>query len=219
MRTGEPSQDETASPAKQRATTPRRSLAADKPTTSAQSDRRHSRRAPGRGATSPRLLGVGVPVAAAREKEQQGPSVVVQWNAAALAAMLALKKAPRSAVRAGHTPYLHVRRVGRIRPQSAGDAARDACVSRRNTARRPRRQGVSYAAYRALLDLFPSQASAFVALLTQLGYHRRAHVDRHLDTRGNLGNVAAQAELNFRHGDGSNQLGGYADTAGGAPVK
>ena len=33
-----------------------------------------------------------------------------------------------------------------------------------------------------------------------------------------IGNIAAQAELAFRHRDGSNQLGGYADTTGYDPV-
>jgi hypothetical protein len=33
-----------------------------------------------------------------------------------------------------------------------------------------------------------------------------------------IGNVTAQAEIDFRHGDGSNQLGNYADTTGYQPV-
>ena len=78
-------------------------------------------------------------------------------------------------------------------------------------------EAVSYAAYRALLDLFPSQASAFVALLTQLGYDP-SDTSTDTSTPVGIGNVAAQAELNFRHGDGSNQLGGYADTTGYTPV-
>ncbi len=76
---------------------------------------------------------------------------------------------------------------------------------------------VSYAAYRALLDLFPSQASLFTTQMNNLGYDP-ADTSTDTTTQTGVGNVAAQAVLAFRHSDGSNQAGNYADTSGYVPV-
>ena len=76
---------------------------------------------------------------------------------------------------------------------------------------------VSYAAYRALLDLFPSQASLFTAQMNNYGYDPN-NTSTDTTTQAGVGNVAAQAVLTFRHSDGSNQAGNYADTSGYAPV-
>jgi hypothetical protein len=76
-----------------------------------------------------------------------------------------------------------------------------------------RRKAMSFAAYRVLVDLFPTQKAQFDAEMASLGYDPT-------DTTGNIatpqgiGNVAAAALLQFRHADGSNQLG---DLNGGAP--
>jgi hypothetical protein len=53
--------------------------------------------------------------------------------------------------------------------------------------------------------------------MSSLGYNPN---DTSADTRSptGIGNVAAQAVLSFRHGDGSNQLSGYADTSNYQPV-
>jgi hypothetical protein len=83
-------------------------------------------------------------------------------------------------------------------------------------------EAVSYAAYLAMLDLFPSEATRFARLLASLGYDPS---DRSTDTRTprGVGNVAAQAVLDFRHHDGANQLGdlhpgAYSDYTGYMPV-
>jgi len=76
---------------------------------------------------------------------------------------------------------------------------------------------VSYAAYRALLDLFPSQAPLFTALMNNLGYDP-SNTSTDTTTQVGVGNAAAQAVLAFRHTDGSNQAGNYADTSGYVPV-
>src|SRR5262249_48647650 len=76
-------------------------------------------------------------------------------------------------------------------------------------------QAMSFAAYRALVDLFPqpSEQPLFTRLMTNLGYDPH---DGSIDTATptGVGNVAAQAVLEFRHHDGSNQLG---ELNGGAP--
>lgn len=69
-------------------------------------------------------------------------------------------------------------------------------------------QAISYAAYRALLDLFPGEQARFDALMRRLGYNPS---DRsHDSTPAGIGNRAAQAVLESRHHDGANQLGNLA---------
>lgn len=69
-----------------------------------------------------------------------------------------------------------------------------------------RHEAVSYAAYRAAVDLFPTEKAHFDQRLTQLGYDpTNASTDP--TTPAGIGNLAAKAVLEFRHGDGSNQLG------------
>ncbi len=81
-----------------------------------------------------------------------------------------------------------------------------------------RKKAVSYAAYRTLLDLFPTQAASFEARMISLGYDP---TDTTLDitTPAGIGNMAAAALLQHRHHDGSNQLGdlnpgAYTDYSG-----
>jgi hypothetical protein len=75
-------------------------------------------------------------------------------------------------------------------------------------------QAISFAAYRAAVDLFPGGASAiFDSLMADLGYEAG---DRSTDTSSptGIGNATANAVLGFHHRDGANQLG---DESGGAP--
>jgi hypothetical protein len=99
--------------------------------------------------------------------------------------------------------------------------------------RQPRRErtatnknkAISFAAYRAAVDLFPiDDEQVFRPLMEQLGYDPD---DNSVDTQtpSGVGNVACRAVLEFRHQDGSNQLGDiggsgmpYADYTRYAPV-
>ncbi|WP_395141212.1 DUF6851 domain-containing protein, partial [Armatimonas sp.] len=78
-------------------------------------------------------------------------------------------------------------------------------------------QAVSYAAYRALVDIYPSRKASFDALLLSLGY-APTNTSTDTTTAVGIGNRCAQALLEFRHTDGSNQLKNYADTTGYVPV-
>ncbi|MGH2506798.1 MAG: vanadium-dependent haloperoxidase, partial [Ktedonobacteraceae bacterium] len=76
-------------------------------------------------------------------------------------------------------------------------------------------QALCYAAYHALVDLFPSEKQRFQQMMTSLKYDP---ADQGLDasTPAGVGNLTAQAVLDFRHADRSNQLGtiipgAYAD--------
>lgn len=78
-------------------------------------------------------------------------------------------------------------------------------------------EAMSYAAYRTLVDLFPTQAELFNDLMNQLGYDP-TNTSTDLATASGIGNRSAQALLDFRHNDGSNQLNGYDDITGYQPV-
>jgi hypothetical protein len=70
-------------------------------------------------------------------------------------------------------------------------------------------RAVSYAAYRALSDLFPSVLVIFDRLMSELGYSVSDASTDATNATG-VGNVAAAAVIAFRHHDGSNQLGDLA---------
>jgi hypothetical protein len=76
-------------------------------------------------------------------------------------------------------------------------------------------KAISYAAYRALVDLFPqlSEAPLFAGLMTAQGFDiNETSVD--VTTPSGIGNAACAKVLAFRHHDGSNQLG---DLGGSGP--
>ena len=101
-------------------------------------------------------------------------------------------------------------------------------------------EAISYAAYRTLNDLFPPTTFPSCSpattpcpfpgatyqtpdvLLQQQGFDPSnttpASPTDTAATPAAVGNLAAQAVLDFRHNDGSNQLNGYADTTGYQPV-
>jgi hypothetical protein len=86
-----------------------------------------------------------------------------------------------------------------------------------------KRKAVSFAAYRALVDLFPGLRTTLLdPLMTGLGYDP---TDPSSDVSGpsGIGNVACRAVLDFRHRDGSNQSGdlhpgAYSDYTGYTPA-
>jgi hypothetical protein len=81
-----------------------------------------------------------------------------------------------------------------------------------------KKKAISYAAYRVLLDLFPEsrfpgRPAAFAAKMTQLTYDPNDASEDTATPQG-IGNRVARAVLEYRHGDGANQLG---DEPGGTP--
>jgi hypothetical protein len=87
--------------------------------------------------------------------------------------------------------------------------------------RRPAREGslanksaaISFAAYRAAVDLFPaSKATVFDPLMASLDYGTAPP-----SGAGEIGDVAARAVLGFRHRDGANQLGDVPGGSVGVP--
>jgi hypothetical protein len=76
-------------------------------------------------------------------------------------------------------------------------------------------KAISFAAYKALVDLFPARQFDFAEQMSYLGY---AVNGSDTSTPATVGNTTAQAVLDYRHADGSNQLNGYADATGYKPV-
>jgi hypothetical protein len=172
------------------------------------------------------LLGIAL-VAGLTAQPAAADSVVTVWDEAALQAIRDVKPGPTHVAR--HLAILH---TAIYDAWAAYDAkavgTRLGGYLRRPVAERTdenKKQAISFAAYRAAVDLFPLQAqvTSFRALMVNLGYNPDdASIDRTTPT--GIGNVAAAAVLKFRHADGANQLGDlnggspYSDYTGYAPV-
>jgi hypothetical protein len=154
--------------------------------------------------------------AGARAKPNEGESIVLFWNAAALQGVRDSKLGPPMVARAlaiVHTcaydawaAYDH-RAIGTRLGGTLRRPPRERTLDNKKVA-------ISYAAYRALTDLFSAdKASVFDPLMRDLGLDPN-DVTADPTTPIGVGNIAAKAVLQYRHRDGANQLG---DEAGGVP--
>ncbi|WP_283433255.1 DUF6851 domain-containing protein [Neorhodopirellula lusitana] len=75
---------------------------------------------------------------------------------------------------------------------------------------------MSYAAYQVLTDLFPSQIDQFDIVMTELGLNPDDD-SRDITTPIGIGNSFADKLLEYRHDDGSNQLGNDSSGTPGVP--
>jgi len=143
-------------------------------------------------------------------------SIVILWNQAALQGVRDSKLGPPMVARAlaiVHTcifdawaAYDH-RAIGTRLGASLRRPARERTLANMNAA-------ISFAAYRATVDLFPAdRVGVFDPLMSSLGYEP-SDTTYSVATPAGVGNVAARAVLEFRHRDGANQLG---DEPGGKP--
>lgn len=135
------------------------------------------------------------------------PKVVVMWNQAALAAVRVVKPGPPMVARS-----LAIIHTAMYDAWAAYDAV--ALGTRlRSALRQPeaerfdanKTKAMCYAAYAACLNQYPTQKAIFDALMTQLGFALSSSFDR--SKPDGVGNLAAQAVLDFRLGDGANQDG------------
>ena len=146
-------------------------------------------------------------------------SVVVRWNQAALQGVRDSKLGPPMVSRA-----LAIVHTCAYDAWAAYD--RDAIGTRLgDTLRRPpaertranKEEAISFAAYRGAVDLFPgSRATAFDPLMASLGYDP-GDLTTDASRPAGIGNLAARAVLEFRHGDGANQLGNEPGGTPGVP--
>lgn len=92
-----------------------------------------------------------------------------------------------------------------------GDALRRPPAER---TRANKEEAISFAAYRAAVDLFPgNRSSVFDPLMAALGLDP-SDASTDVSRPAGVGNLAAHDLLEFRHADGANQLGNYADYTG-----
>jgi hypothetical protein len=143
-------------------------------------------------------------------------SIVLRWNQAALQGVRESKLGPPMVSRAlaiVHTAAydawaaydrnaVGTRLGGRLRRPPAERTRAD------------KEEAISFAAYRAAADVFPgSRSTVFDPLMASLGFDPNDSTTDASRPAG-VGNLAAQALLEFRHADGANQLGNYADYTG-----
>jgi hypothetical protein len=158
-----------------------------------------------------------------------GATIVTVWNNAALAEVRASKLGPPMVVRA-----LAIAHTCMYDAWAQYDAYAVATTVLGGSLRRPKGQrndsnkarAISFAAYRCLVNLFPASASAsrLAAVMVSQGYDP-ANDSTNTATPTGIGNVAAQAVIDARSGDGSNQYGDlnpgadpYADYTGYVPL-
>ncbi|HVH87984.1 MAG TPA: vanadium-dependent haloperoxidase [Terriglobales bacterium] len=145
---------------------------------------------------------------------EDDPNVVVLWNQAALQGVRDSTLGPPMVARAlaiVHTCIYDAwaaydkRAVGTQFGGSLRRPTKERTLANKNKA-------ISFAAYRAVLDLLPAtdKATVFDVLMTKLGYDIH---DVSVDTRtpSGIGNAACNAVIAFRHYDGSNRLGTLAN--------
>jgi hypothetical protein len=145
-----------------------------------------------------------------------GDSVVILWNGAALQGVRDSKLGPPMVARALAVVHTCAYDAWAAYDHRAVGTRLGAAL------RRPRREhtaanksaAISFAAYRAAVDLFPGdKVHVFDPLMRSLGYDP-SNATTDTTTPAGIGNVAARAVLDFRHRDGANQLG---DEPGGSP--
>jgi len=147
-------------------------------------------------------------------------SIVAQWNNAALQAIRDTHPGPPMVARALAIVHTCIYDAWAAYDPVARGTRLDTFLRRPSAERTAatRAKALSYAAYRALADLFPTAVGQFHGLMHSLGYDP-ADASTDLTTPSGVGNVAAQAVIAYRHGDGANQLGDlhpgtYADYTG-----
>ena len=167
------------------------------------------------------------PLLHAQEALSQAPGIVLQWNTLLLQAVRANPQlGPTVVARAlaiVHTCMYEAWSLYTPQAQSTSALA----IPRRTSSEwtdDSKQEAISYAAYGALIDLFPVQQPLFQAQMEQLGYPMSANQALSVQTSPRrIGEVVARTVLAFRHHDGSNQLGDlhpgpYSDYTGYMPV-
>jgi hypothetical protein len=167
----------------------------------------------------PDTPGTPWPIDDARYRPSINDNVIMKWNEELLQAVRANP--------AGTGPTVTSRALGVLHTATYDAwAAYDAVAKgtrlgsqlRRPAAERTlanKEKAISYAAYKVLVNLFPSRQADFAAQMEELTFTPNNSTDR--TKPDGIGNVAAQAVLDFRRNDGSNQTPG-TDPVTGQPV-
>ena len=164
-------------------------------------------------------VAIAHPLARLTRTGRQGGNVVLRWNDAVLQGVRDSRLGPPMVARALaviHTSMFDAWAaydgfaVGTRLGGALRRPARERSLANKNEA-------ISFAAYRAAVDLFPGDtAGVFDPLMASLGYDPGDH-STDMTTATGIGNLAAQAVLEFRHRDGANQLGDEPGGVSGVP--
>ncbi len=173
----------------------------------------------------PAKLALACALAIGTVSTAQAATLVTDWNDQALQAVRATRMAPPIFARANAIVNTAMFDAWAAYDNKANGTQLGGEL-RRPAAERTganRRKAMSFAAYRALVELFPSRTAQFNAEMARLGYDP-TDTTGDISTPQGVGNVAAAAVIQFRRADGSNQLGNlnggapYSDYTGYVPV-
>ncbi|MBE9066980.1 DUF4114 domain-containing protein [Leptolyngbya cf. ectocarpi LEGE 11479] len=147
------------------------------------------------------------------------PTVSVRWDQAVQKAVINTAPGPTIASRAYgilHTAMFDAWAaydLGAVATQLADDLQRP--LSENTEVNKI--EAMSFAAYRVLVELFPTQRGIFDQLMVELGLDPN-NTTVNTSTAAGIGNVSAEALMQKRRQDGANQLNGYVDNTGYQPV-
>ena len=155
-----------------------------------------------------------------------GDSIVTEWNDVYLQAVRDVKFSPPQTARAGAIVHTCIYDAWACYDSTAVGTQYFGALRRPEAERTDANKitAISFAAYRALVDLFPAaaQKANFDAKMTMLGLDP-LDVSTDISTPTGLGNVVSTAVLGERRYDGANQLGdlhagAYTDYTGYVPA-
>ena len=147
---------------------------------------------------------------------ETGDSVVLRWNAAALQGVRDSKLGPPMVARALAIVHTGIYDAWAAYDRTAIGTQLGGGLRRphHERTRVNKETAISFAAYRAAVDIFPGdKLTVFDPLMRSLGLDPNNKTTDGSTPIG-VGNIAAEAVLRFRHRDGANQLG---DEPGGLP--
>ena len=135
-------------------------------------------------------------------------NVVIKWNNAILTAIKNTSTGPTVVARALAIVHTCIYDAWAAYDQKAVGTRLGGALRRPSSehADENKEKAISFAAYRALIDLFPTQKDVFDSLMQELGYDP-LDTSEDTNTPTGIGNVVSKEVINFRHSDGSNQLG------------
>ena len=141
-------------------------------------------------------------------RAQTADNIVIQWNQALLQTVSKTKLAPPMTSRALAIVHTCIYDAWAAYDSKAVGTQLGGTLRRPESERinENKTKAISFAAYKALVDLFPSEKATFDEKMQSLGFDP-TDVSTDTTTPSGIGNTVANAVLEFRHGDGSNQLG------------
>ena len=142
-------------------------------------------------------------------------TVVARWNELALEAIRMGDPVPTEITRALHITHAAMYDAWAAYDLNAAGAYFDGSAAGADTPK-DRETAVSFAAFRALSDVFPEQRYLFSEFMTALGLDPEDTSTASSSAAG-VGNAAAAAVILARSDDGSNAANGFADTTGYEP--